>query len=184
MPTVAIIVAHPNLSQSTTNRALIEGVATLDNVIIHDLYAHYPDFKIDVEAEHQLMRKADTFILQFPLYWYSSPALLKEWLDKTFTLGFAYGEGADGVKGKNLLVATSADAPESLYANATTEDGQMNAFYLPYVLSPFQALAGYAQMTYCAPFAIYSASQLTKEARDARVAEYRALVNRYVNPEN
>jgi glutathione-regulated potassium-efflux system ancillary protein KefG len=58
-----------------------------------DLYETYPDFAIDIEAEQEkLLTAHDVIALQFPLYWYSTPALLKEWLDLVWLHGFAYGE--------------------------------------------------------------------------------------------
>jgi putative NADPH-quinone reductase len=52
-----------------------------NNVTIHQLYAAYPDFRIDVKREQELLSLHDRMILQFPLYWYSTPALLKQWFD-------------------------------------------------------------------------------------------------------
>lgn len=47
----------------------------------------------DVAAEIEKLRWADTLILQFPLWWFSMPAILKGWVDRVFAYGFAYGVG-------------------------------------------------------------------------------------------
>ncbi|KIW37455.1 uncharacterized protein PV06_10494 [Exophiala oligosperma] len=47
----------------------------------------------DVIAEQRRLLWADTVILQFPLWWYSMPAILKGWVDRVFSCGFAYGVG-------------------------------------------------------------------------------------------
>lgn len=47
----------------------------------------------DVEAEIDSLRWADVLILQFPLWWFSMPAILKGWVDRVFAYGFAYGVG-------------------------------------------------------------------------------------------
>lgn len=47
----------------------------------------------DVKREQQKLMWADTVILQFPLWWYSMPAILKGWVDRVYSLGFAYGNG-------------------------------------------------------------------------------------------
>jgi NAD(P)H dehydrogenase (quinone) len=47
----------------------------------------------DVAAEHEKLRWADMLILQFPLWWYSMPAILKGWVDRVYAYGFAYGVG-------------------------------------------------------------------------------------------
>jgi NAD(P)H dehydrogenase (quinone) len=47
----------------------------------------------DVKAEQEKLIWADALILQFPLWWYSMPAILKGWVDRVFAYGFAYGVG-------------------------------------------------------------------------------------------
>ncbi|APR86216.1 NAD(P)H oxidoreductase YRKL [Minicystis rosea] len=47
----------------------------------------------DVVAEQQKLLWADVVILQFPLWWYAMPAILKGWVDRVFACGFAYGVG-------------------------------------------------------------------------------------------
>jgi NAD(P)H dehydrogenase (quinone) len=47
----------------------------------------------DVRAEQEKLLWADVLILQFPLWWYSMPAILKGWVDRVYAYGFAYGVG-------------------------------------------------------------------------------------------
>ncbi|GGP28214.1 NAD(P)H-dependent oxidoreductase [Silvimonas amylolytica] len=47
----------------------------------------------DVKAEQEKLRWADMLILQFPLWWYTMPAILKGWVDRVYAYGFAYGVG-------------------------------------------------------------------------------------------
>jgi NAD(P)H dehydrogenase (quinone) len=47
----------------------------------------------DVRAEIEKLLWADALILQFPLWWFSMPAILKGWIDRVFAYGFAYGVG-------------------------------------------------------------------------------------------
>ena len=47
----------------------------------------------DVTAEQERLRWADAIILQFPIWWFSMPAILKGWVERVFSLGFAYGVG-------------------------------------------------------------------------------------------
>ena len=47
----------------------------------------------DVKAEIDKLMWADTLILQFPLWWYTMPAILKGWIDRVYAYGFAYGVG-------------------------------------------------------------------------------------------
>ncbi|MGK0241291.1 MAG: glutathione-regulated potassium-efflux system ancillary protein KefG, partial [Candidatus Pelagisphaera sp.] len=102
-----IIFVHPALEKSTANRALLEGVSSIDGVTVHDLYEMYPDFHIDVAKEKALLEAHDRIIWQFPFYWYSSPALLKEWFDVVLQYGWAFGLGGKALEGKTARVVTT-----------------------------------------------------------------------------
>ncbi|TWB16895.1 NAD(P)H dehydrogenase (quinone) [Nitrospirillum amazonense] len=74
----------------------------------------------DVLAEQEKLRWADMLILQFPLWWFTMPAILKGWVDRVFAYGFAYGVGehsdrrwgdryGEGVfQGRRAMVITTA----------------------------------------------------------------------------
>jgi NAD(P)H dehydrogenase (quinone) len=47
----------------------------------------------DVKAEIEKLLWADMLILQFPLWWFAMPAILKGWVDRVYAYGFAYGVG-------------------------------------------------------------------------------------------
>ena len=47
----------------------------------------------DVKAEQEKLLRADVLILQFPLWWFTMPAILKGWVDRVYAYGFAYGVG-------------------------------------------------------------------------------------------
>jgi NAD(P)H dehydrogenase (quinone) len=77
----------------------------------------------DIRAEQEKLRWADAVVLQFPLWWYGMPAILKGWFDRVFVKGFAYGvrdpdscrtrRYGDGLlRGKRALVIVTAGAPE------------------------------------------------------------------------
>ncbi|MCC4608656.1 NAD(P)H-dependent oxidoreductase [Xanthomonas campestris pv. zinniae] len=60
------------------------------------LYAGQAAAAADVAAEHARLDRADALVLVFPIYWWSFPALLKGWVDRVFTLGWAFDEDANG----------------------------------------------------------------------------------------
>ncbi|WP_328392134.1 NAD(P)H-dependent oxidoreductase [Nocardia sp. NBC_00416] len=67
----------------------------------------------EVRVEQQKLLDADLVILQFPLWWFTMPAILKGWIDRVFTYGFAYGAqllryGAGPFVGKRAMVVTTA----------------------------------------------------------------------------
>lgn len=172
MPRVAVVCAHPNLSVSRANRIMLEALSGLPDVTISRLYDRYPDFHIDTTTEQAMLREVDTIVLQFPLYWYSSPPLLKAWIDSIFTEGFAYGEKADGLAGKRLMIAVSADASAEFCAEHDAE-GQPNLFSLTDLLGPFKAIAAYCKMVWEPEFAIFSVWQKTDEQLAKEAANYR-----------
>ena len=110
-PNVLLVLAHPALERSRANRAMAAAADSLAAVRLHDLYEVYPDFLIDVPDEQARLTAHDIIVLQFPLYWYSTPALLKAWIDEVWLYGFAYGQGGCAMEGKTLLVACAAGSP-------------------------------------------------------------------------
>jgi NAD(P)H dehydrogenase (quinone) len=76
----------------------------------------------DIAAEIQKVAWCDLMILQFPLYWFSVPAILKGWIDRVFVPGFAFGSGKwyerGGLVGKRAMLAlTMAAYPEMMAAD-------------------------------------------------------------------
>lgn len=104
---ILIIYAHPYPDYSHANRFMLDQVSTLPGVRIHSLYDTYPDFSIDIAKEQQLLFEASLIILQHPMQWYSMPPLLKLWLDKVLTHGWAYGHHGTQLRGKSLLWAVT-----------------------------------------------------------------------------
>lgn len=56
----------------------------------------------DVAAEQSRIDKADALVLVFPVYWWSMPGLLKGWIDRVFSNGWAYEESSTGKVVKKL----------------------------------------------------------------------------------
>jgi len=82
MKKILVNVAHPSLeNDSRINKKLVEFIQNEQNITINNLYKKYPDFKIDIKKEQDLLLANDVIIFQFPMYRFSSPALLKEYLD-------------------------------------------------------------------------------------------------------
>lgn len=168
-----VIVVHPDMERSTINKRFMEEAAKLADVDVHDLYAAYPDWKIDVKKEHALLVQYDRLVLQFPLYWYAAPPLLKLWYDKIMSPGFAYGKGGDKLDGRELVIATSVGSSEDAY---TTEGYQK--YTVVSLLRPYQATAYLTKMVYLEPYMVYNADRITPEALDKAVQEYVTHITR------
>lgn len=78
-------------------------------------------FSDDILAEQEKLMWADGLILQFPLWWFSMPAILKGWVDRVFAQGTIYGGGKwyeNGVfKGKRAMLSLTTGGPETMYAS-------------------------------------------------------------------
>ena len=86
---VLVNLFHPHLERSVVNRAWADRLANQPGITLRNLYALYPDGKIDVAAEQQALTEHDRLVFQHPFYWYSTPPLMKQWLDDVLTYGWA-----------------------------------------------------------------------------------------------
>lgn len=160
---VLILLAHPALHRSRVNAALVEAVRDLEGVTCRDLYEEYPTLHIDVEQEQDLLREHDVIVWQHPFYWYSAPALLKEWLDVVLEYGFAFGENGTALQGKRVMSALTTGGTSEAY-----EVNGANRFTMRQLLAPFDQTAHLCGMEYLEPFILHGASSLTPdEVRDA-----------------
>ena len=163
-----ILLAHPAYAASRVNRAMVDAVADLPGVTVHDLAASYPDFRIDVAREQALLLSHDTIVFQHPLYWYAAPAILKQWQDEVLTLGFAYGPGGNQLAGRRCFNAVSTGGPEVSY-----QTGSYNNYPLETLLLPYRQLANLTGMEYLPVFAIYGAARKTDDELLREVLAYR-----------
>ncbi|MCB0402841.1 MAG: NAD(P)H-dependent oxidoreductase [Flavobacteriales bacterium] len=137
MPKTLLILAHPNIKESIGNRIISEILIRDPQVEIRHLDQLYPDFKIDIKAEQQAMLRADLIIFQYPLFWYSTPAVLKEWIDQVFEYGFAFGRDAK-LTGKKVVASFTMGSSDKDYPAEVIEK----------ITFPFQGMAKYCNMEY------------------------------------
>lgn len=171
MGRVLILFAHPALQKSRVNRAMVQAIQDLPGVTFHDLYEAYPDLHIDPRLEQSLLVEHDTIVFQHPFYWYSSPAILKEWMDLVLEWGFAYGDNGIALRGKRLLSAITAGGPQDAYQR----EG-FNYFSVRELLTPFEQTARLCGMEYLEPFVVHAAGRLTPEDVAAAGADYRKRI--------
>jgi glutathione-regulated potassium-efflux system ancillary protein KefG len=163
---ILVLFAHPALQKSRVNRRLAAAAQKVPGVTFHDLYEAYPDFHIDVAREQKLLVSHDAVVFQHPFYWYSCPALLKEWLDLVLEYGFAYGAEGTQLQGKPVFSALTTGGPEPSYAH----DGY-NQFTMRELLAPFEQTARLCGMAWLPPFVVHGTLRLF----DANEIERHAL---------
>ncbi len=168
---ILILYAHPIPHKSRINSELIKAVEDLDDVTVRHLYNLYPDFFIDVKAEQQLLLDHDIIVWQHPFYWYSAPAILKEWTDLVLEHGFAYGREGNALKGKQVLTATTTGGRMEAY----TEGGH-NHFTMNQFLAPFEQTARLCKMDYLPPFIIHGSLILDENAIRNAANDYRKII--------
>jgi glutathione-regulated potassium-efflux system ancillary protein KefF len=134
MADVLVILAHPDLARSRVNRALARAARELPatDVEVRDLYALYPDFVIDVEAEQHALAPARTVVWVHPVHWYSMPSLMKLWLDEVFAFRWAYGPGGRALAGKCLWLVVSTGGSEASYSEGGANEHAFDDFLHAY----------------------------------------------------
>lgn len=157
---VLVLYAHPSQHRSEVNQTLFKAAANIEHVTTIDLYGEYPTFNINIDREQQRLLDHDIIVFQFPLYWYSSPALLKEWQDLVLEYGFAYGQDGNALQGKVFFCATTAGGKAEAYQT----DGY-NHFTIRELFHPFEQTASLTGMHYLAPFALFGSRTALEEGR-------------------
>lgn len=172
--TALVIFAHPAFERARVGAAMIAAVTVMPQVELRDLYELYPDFTIDVAAEQAALLRHDRIILQFPFYWFSAPALMKEWLDLVLTHGFAYGDKGTALRGKTLACAISTGGGEWAYRSKAKAP---NRFSIDEFLRPFGQTAHICGMKFAEPFAIHGGALLDPADLAREAQRYSAYID-------
>ncbi|MFE0042281.1 NAD(P)H-dependent oxidoreductase [Streptomyces albireticuli] len=127
----------------------------------------------DIAAEQEKVRWSDAVILQFPMWWFSAPAILKGWIDRVFTAGFGYGPGLpppyseSTLAGRRALVSVTAGARETSFSDRGIHGR------LADVLHPLQhGLFWFTGMAPLEPFAVFDSNSLSEERFEAAKRAY------------
>ena len=174
---VLVLFAHPSLERSEINSRLAPIARRHEFCTFVDLYGEYPEYRIDIDREQQRLLDHDVIMFLFPLFWYSTPALLKEWQDLVLEHGFAYGSEGVALAGKHFICACSAGGPGDAYS----AEG-LNRFTLRELLRPLEQTANLCKMHYLPPFALFGSRTAVEEGRlDTHEREFQQLLGRLVN---
>ncbi|MFZ5475392.1 MAG: NAD(P)H-dependent oxidoreductase [Myxococcota bacterium] len=168
---VLVLLAHPALFRSRVNRRLADVARAIPGVTVHDLYEAYPDFDIDVRHEQALLAAHEAVVFQHPFYWYSTPAILKEWQDLVLEFNWAYGPEGNALRGKRLLSAITTGGPERAY-----QPEGFNRFTIGQLLAPIDQTARLCGMTYLPPFVVHGTHRLEDPDIARAALDYRAAL--------
>lgn len=161
-----IIAAHPDIKNSTVHAAWLGAVRHAGLADVHEIAPTYPDGVIDVRREQALIEAHDRLILQFPIFWYSVPAVLKNWIDEVLSHGWAYG-GGDALAGKELGLAYSTGTSADAY-----RAGGRNRFSMSELTKPLELTAIFIKARFLPSYVLHGAnagfsnSELEESAKD------------------
>ena len=172
MARLLVYYAHPGHKHSIANRALMAEAQAIDGLSFVDLYAEYPRFEIDIDLEQQRLLEHDVIVFQFPMFWYSTPSLLKEWQDLVLEHGFAYGAGGDKLSGKRIVLAVTAAGPEDAYTSDGYQKHPIRTF-----LTPLEQTARLCHMHFTPPYVLYGSLRAGNTGRlEPHAVAYRRLL--------
>jgi glutathione-regulated potassium-efflux system ancillary protein KefG len=155
------------MNKSRVNAPLARAARTVEDVTFHDLYETYPELDIDVRHEQRLLETHDVVVWQHPMFWYSTPAIFKEWQDLVLTHSWAYGHEGTALRGKRLFNAVTTGG----HSEAYTADG-FNRFTIRQLLAPVEQTAYLCGMDYLPPFIVHGTHAMGSAKIEAHAKDY------------
>ena len=197
VPKIHLVIAHPNTN--SFNHALAEQALKIaaDNsltIVKTDLYSfarhqhpavqfygqqEYPQQQIN--EEQQKIKDSDIVILQFPLYWFSYPAILQAYLEQIWQVDFAYPptfEQSPLAKlNKKVLFSITTQSPKSAY----TDQGKNGD--IQRILFPMTTAFRFVGFAILEPFICYAIGNKNKQELEECMSEHYQHINQMlVNP--
>lgn len=128
-------------------------------------------FALDIQAELEKLEWCNVLIFQFPLWWFSMPAILKGWVDRVFAMGRVYGGGRwydRGVfQGRRAMLSLSTGGPAPTYGPEGLH-GDMDMILYPINHGIFR-FTGFDVLP---PFVAHAAARVTDADRAGYLQAY------------
>ena len=128
-------------------------------------------FSDDIKREHQLLKGADLIIFQFPLWWYSMPALMKGYIDRVFSMGFTYGQSQE-LLGKKVLVSMTTGAPD--FAWTPEKRGTIIDIFKHLFVGTFE----FCGLKVLEPFVVYGAKRVVSNEKIETLESYKKYLTK------
>lgn len=133
----------------------------------------------DISAELAKIAWADHILFQFPLWWFSTPAILKGWFDRVLIKGFAYDTGKifeDGLlQGKTASLVVTTQSGEAAYQRDGLHHASIETFL--YHIHHTLRFVGIKTLE---PFAVYAAFNLDPEREEKIIKDYLAYLSKLI----
>lgn len=130
-------------------------------------------FTDDIQTEMEKFIWADVVIFNFPLWWFSVPAIMKGWVDRVFAMGFCYGAGK-GVyengtfKNKISFLCLTTGGPENSY-----KEGLFNGDINKILFHINHGMLHFVGMKVLPQFVCYGAARITDAERKEKISGYK-----------
>lgn len=126
----------------------------------------------DIQAELDKLEWADLVIFNFPVYWFSMPAILKGWVDRVLISGRCYGGmrfyDRGGLKGKKAMLAMTIGGQQYMLSEGGIH-GELEAMLRPIL----RGTLGYTGMSVLPPFVAWHVPYIKPEERADMLDQYR-----------
>ena len=115
MKKVLVISGHPDLENSTANKAIIESLTKkMPEITIHRLDKAIKNDNFDIEKEQEQLLQYDTYVLMSPFHCFYCSTLMNKWIDNFFYASL-YKTGK--AKGKNVVFSFTIGGPAEIYSH-------------------------------------------------------------------
>lgn len=125
----------------------------------------------DIQQELDKLLWADLLILNFPLYWFSVPAILKGWIDRVLVSGVCYGGkrfyDQGGLAGKRALVTVTLGGREHMFGEGAIH-GPLEDMLRPLL----RGTLAYVGLAVLPPFVAWHVPYISQEAREEFLSSY------------
>ena len=127
----------------------------------------------DIAIEIAKLQKADLLILNFPLFWFSVPAIMKGWIDRVLISGVCYGGmrfyDQGGLKGKKALVTLTLGGREHMFGEKAIHGELVDGMLRPLL----RGTLAYVGLEVLPPFIGYHVPYISQEAREQILVDYK-----------
>ena len=165
MTKTLIIMSHPDVTQSSSQQFLLAAVKGEEQIQVRHLesiLAAQGSKHFDKTLERAFLQEADRIILQFPLYWYQCPSVMKQWMDEVLTLNLSQ---------KSKMIEFGIVVTVGAKSDRYTAGGSVG-FGIEELLRPYQALANQLGWEYQTPFVIYQFQYLPEIQKQQLLVDY------------
>ena len=167
-----VVISHPTIQASSSQQFFLATLKGEDFVTIRHLDEVWseakPHFTRVIEEKALVESGAQRLILQFPMYWYQAPAVMKEWIDTVMSKSATFAKQI-----KELGIVVTLGVKEEAF-----RAGGKEQFTISELLRPFQALANAMSWNYLPNFEVHQFDYKTEGAKQVLLVEYLQYVTK------